>query len=257
MKQVEQMKNKIAVIILAAGMGTRMKSDKAKVLHEIANQPMIIYVVDAARKVAGDNVIVVIGNQAQTVRECLSETDQLIFAHQDKQLGTAHAVLCALPHIPDHCEEVVILCGDVPLIQPETITGLVEDHLNDARDISLLAVRLENPYGYGRVLLDENNLISGIIEEADATARQKKIKLINTGIYCINKNFLLEALPKIGSDNSQGELYLTDIMEIGYREKKKMGVRVSADCQQIIGVNTCQDLEMVEEIMKTQPRIIP
>jgi len=251
------MMNKVAVVILAAGMGTRMQSDKAKVLHEIANQPMIIYVVEAARKVAGANVIVVIGHQAQTVRVCLSGFDQLIFAHQEKQLGTAHAVLCALPYIPDHCEEVVILCGDVPLIEPETITGLIEDHLNDARDISLLAVRLENPYGYGRVLLDENNLVSGIIEEADASATQKKIKLINTGIYCINKRFLLKALPKIGSDNAQGELYLTDIMEIGYREKKKMGVRVATDCQQIIGVNTCQDLEMVEEIMKKQPRIIP
>ena len=123
------MKNNIAVIILAAGMGTRMKSDKAKVLHEITDQPMIIYVVDAARKVAGDDVIVVIGHQAQKVRECLSGFDELIFAHQDKQLGTAHAVLCALPHIPDHCEEVVILCGDVPLIQSETIIDLVEDHL--------------------------------------------------------------------------------------------------------------------------------
>jgi len=251
------MRNNVAVIILAAGMGTRMQSDKAKVLHEIANQPMIIYVVEAARKVAGANVIVVIGHQAQTVRVCLSGFDQLKFAHQDKQLGTAHAVLCALPHIPEHCEEVVILCGDVPLIEPETITGLIEDHLNAGRDISLLAVRLENPYGYGRVLLDENNLICGIIEEADATARQKKIKLINTGIYCINKRFLLKALPKIGSDNVQGELYLTDIMEIGYQEKKKMGVRVSTDCQQIIGVNTCQDLETVEEIMKKQLRIIP
>ena len=250
------MKNKIAVIILAAGMGTRMKSDKAKVLHEIANQPMIIYVVDAARKVAGDDVIVVIGNQAQTVRECLSETDQLIFAHQDKQLGTAHAVLCALPHIPDHCEEVVILCGDVPLIQAETLNGLVKDHLNDKRDISLLAVELDNPFGYGRVLLDENQLICEIVEESDATAEQKAINLINAGIYCIKKGFLMEALPKIRSDNAQGELYLTDIMAIGYREKKKMGVRIASDYQQILGVNTCRDLELVDEIMKKRMRII-
>ena len=251
------MKNNVAVIILAAGMGTRMKSDKAKVLHEIAGQPMIVYVVSAAQKVAGDNVIVVIGHQARTVRERLSGSPELIFAYQDKQLGTAHAVLCALPHIPDDCEDAIILCGDVPLIQPETITGLIEDHVDGAHDISLLAVELENPYGYGRVLLDENNLISAIIEEADATAEQKEIKLINTGIYCFNKNFLLAALPKIGSDNAQGELYLTDIMEIGYREKKKMGVMISTDCQQILGVNTCEDLEIVDEIMKKQLRIIP
>jgi UDP-N-acetylglucosamine diphosphorylase/glucosamine-1-phosphate N-acetyltransferase len=251
------MKKNVAVIILAAGMGTRMKSDKAKVLHEIVGQPMIVYVVEAAQKVADDNVIVVIGHQAQTVRESLTGHQNLLFAYQEKQLGTAHAVLCALPQIPAHCQEVVILCGDVPLIQPEAIAGLVKDHLNDARDISLLAVELDNPHGYGRVLLDENQQISGIIEEADATTGQKEIKLINTGIYCIKKNFLQESLPKIGSDNAQGELYLTDIMEIGYREKKKMGVRVSADCQQILGVNTCQDLEMVEEIMKKRMRIIP
>ena len=105
-------------------------------------------------------------------------------------------------------------------------------------------------------MLDENQQVTRIIEEADATAQQKEIKLINAGIYCINKRFLREALPKIGSDNAQGERYLTDIMEIGYREKKKMGVRAAADSRQILGVNTCQDLEMVDVIMKKKPRII-
>lgn len=250
------MKNKIAVIILAAGMGTRMKSDKAKVLHEITDQPMITYVVDTARKVVGANVIVVIGHQAQKVQECLSGFDELIFAHQDEQRGTAHAVLCALPHIPDHCKEVVILCGDVPLIQSETIIGLVEDHLKNTRDISLLAVELDDPYGYGRVVLDKDLGVTGIIEEADATEEQKAINLINTGIYCIQKRFLLEALPKIRSDNAQGELYLTDVMGIGYRDKKKIGVQIGTDCQQILGINTCQDLELVNGIMKKRKRII-
>ena len=251
------MNNKLAVVILAAGMGTRMKSDKAKVLHEIDGRPMIAYVVEVAQQIAGNNVIVVIGNQAPAVRASLSAYPKLLFAYQDQQRGTAHAVLCALPHIPDHCEQVIILCGDVPLIQPETIAGLVKDHLDDARDISLLAVELDNPFGYGRVLVNEKNAIAAIIEEADATVEQKKIKLINTGVYCINKNLLLEALPKIGSDNAQGELYLTDVIGIGYRENRKMGVRISADSQQILGVNTCQDLELVEGIMKKRQRIIP
>ncbi|MBT8371491.1 MAG: NTP transferase domain-containing protein [Deltaproteobacteria bacterium] len=250
------MKNNVAVIILAAGMGTRMKSNKAKVLHEIQNRPMIHYVVEAAQKVAGSDVIVVIGNQAQKVRDTLSDTAKLMFAYQQKQSGTAHAVMCALPHIPAPCEEVVILCGDVPLIQPETIAGLVEDHARGARDISLLAVELDNPYGYGRVILDEKNRVLGIIEEADATAGQKQIKLINAGIYCIQKKILLEALPKIRSDNAQGELYLTDIVAIGYREKKKMGVQVGADYQQILGINTRQDLEVVDGIMQRRMRII-
>ena len=250
------MKNNVAVIILAAGMGTRMKSDKAKVLHEIQNRPMIHYVVESAQNVAGSNVIVVIGNQAQKVRDTLSEATGLIFAYQQEQCGTAHAVLCAMPHIPDHCEQVVVLCGDVPLIQPETINGLVENHISGACDISLLAVELDEPYGYGRILLDENKQVCGIIEEADASERQKLIKLINAGIYCIQKRFLLEALPKIQSNNAQGELYLTDIMAIGYDENKKMGIRIGTDYQQILGVNTCQDLEMVDEIMEKRSRII-
>ena len=250
------MRKNVAVVILAAGLGTRMKSDKAKVLHEVAERPMILYVVDAARKAVGDDIIVVVGHQAQKVREIVSETAQTQFAYQQKQLGTAHAVLCALPYIPDHCDEVVILCGDVPLILSETISGLVEDHLACYRDISLLAVELQNPYGYGRVLLDENGQIFEIIEESDATAEQRKIRLINSGIYCINKQFLQVALPKIQSNNAQKELYLTDIMAIGYKDNKKTGVVVATDYLQILGVNDCQDLEAVDKIMKKRRRNI-
>jgi len=250
------MSKNVAVIILAAGMGTRMKSAKAKVLHEIQGRPMINYVVDTARQVAGDDVIVVIGNQAESVRAVLSDTAELLFAYQEHQLGTGHAVLCALPHVPVHCGHVIILYGDVPLIQPETISGLLEDHLSARRDVSLLAVEMANPCGYGRILLDDNSQISAIIEEADASTAQKQIKLINTGIYCIAKPFLLDALPKVRSDNAQGELYLTDIMSIGYQEKKNMGVMVGSNCQQILGINTWQDLMTVEKAMKSDDRII-
>ena len=250
------MRQNVAVVILAAGLGTRMKSNKAKVLHEVANRPMILYVVEAARKAAGEDVIVVVGHQAQKVREILSETGPLHFAHQERQLGTAHAVLCALSCIPERCEDVVILCGDVPLILPETIVGLIDDHQASYRDISLLAVELKNPYGYGRVLLDDKGQVSGIIEEADATAKQRRIKLINAGIYCINKKFLQEALPKIQSNNAQQELYLTDIIAIGHKQKKNMGLMIAADNFQILGVNNCQDLEAVDKVMKKRLRNI-
>ena len=254
--KVTSMRKNIAVVILAAGLGTRMKSNKAKVLHEVAERPMILYVVEAARKAAGDNIIVVVGHQAQKVREIISATAQLHFAYQDKQLGTAHAVLCALPHIPDHCDEVVILCGDVPLIFSETIKGFVEDHLAQCRDISLLAVELEKPYGYGRVLLDDSGQVLAIIEEADATGDQKQIKLINSGIYCINKRILQDALPKIKTNNVQGELYLTDLLAIGHKEQRKIGLMVAADYIQILGVNNCQDLEKADKIMKKRLRNI-
>ena len=250
------MRKNIAAVILAAGLGTRMKSDKAKVLHEVAGRPMILYVVEVARKAAGDDVIVVVGHQAQKVREITSETARLHFVYQEKQLGTAHAVLCALPRIPDHCDEVVILSGDVPLIFPETITGLVEDHLACHRDISLLAVELKNPYGYGRILRDDSGQIIGIIEEKDATAEQRKINLINAGIYCIKKKFLQDAIPKIQSNNAQEEFYLTDIMAIGHKEKKKIGFMVADDYRQILGVNNCQDLAEADKIMKKRMRNI-
>jgi len=250
------MRKNISVVILAAGLGTRMKSDKAKVLHEVAERPMILYVVEVARKAAGDDIIVVVGHQAQKVRETISETARLHFAYQEKQLGTAHAVLCALPRIPDHCDDVVILSGDVPLILPETITGLVEDHLACHRDISLLAVELKNPYGYGRILRDDSGQIIGIIEEKDATAEQRKINLINAGIYCINKKFLQDALPKIQSNNAQGELYLTDIMAVGHKEKKKTGLMVAVDYHQILGVNNCRELAEADTIMKKRMRNI-
>jgi len=246
----------VAVVILAAGMGTRMQSDKAKVLHEIQGRPMILYVVETARKIVGDDVVVVIGHQAQKVQAIVSDTAELRFAYQEQQLGTAHAVLCALPLVPEHCEHVVILCGDVPLIQPETIADLAADHLSARRDISVLAVELDIPFGYGRILLDDNRQISAIIEEADATADQKQIKLINSGIYCVDKAFLLEALPKIRPDNAQGEFYLTDIMSVGYKEKRNMGVMIGTNRQQILGINTCRDLEAVDAIMKARLRII-
>jgi len=250
------MKSNTAVILLAAGLGTRMKSNKAKVLHEIQGRPMVSYVAETARRVAGNNVVVVVGNQAEKVRQAVSKNEDLLFAYQEKQLGTAHAVLCAVPQIPEPCTEVVILCGDVPLIRPETVSRLIEDHLKAQRDVSLLAVELENPFGYGRILLDSNDQLSGIIEEADATADQKHIKMINSGIYCVNKEFLMRALPQIRSNNAQSELYLTDIIEIGYIEKTTMGVMVGADDREILGVNNLKDLQQVDAIMKTRMRII-
>ena len=250
------MKSNTAVIILAAGLGTRMKSNKAKVLHEIQGRPMVSYVVETARQVAGNNVIVVVGNQAEKVRQVVSGNEDLLFAYQEKQLGTAHAVLCAVPQIPEPCTEVVILCGDVPLIRPETVSRLIDDHLEAQRDISLLAVELENPFGYGRILLDSNDQLSGIVEEADATSKQKRIKMINSGIYCVNKEFLVRALPQVRSNNAQGELYLTDIIEIGYIAKTTMGVMVGADEREILGVNNLKDLQQVDAIMKTRMRII-
>ncbi len=247
-------KKEVAVIILAAGLGTRMKSSKAKVLHEILGKPMVMYVVDVAKKIAGDNVVLIIGNQAEKVRKVVSEQTNALFALQEEQLGTGHAVMCAIPQISSHVREVVILCGDVPLLTEKTLTGLLEDHVKAGRDISLLAVEIENPKGYGRLLIDENKQLTGIVEEADASAEQKKLKMINAGIYCIKKEILFDSLKKITSDNVKGEFYLTDIVEIGYRNKCTMGVLVGDDWKETVGVNTKQDLMKAEYIMRDRMR---
>ena len=247
------MNSNIAIIILAAGKGTRMKSDKAKVLHEIDGRPMVSYVVRTARAVSGANVVLVIGHQAEQVQAVVAqEFSGTTWALQEHQLGTGHAVLCAMPQLSAEVQEVIILCGDVPLLSPETICALRDDHLDAGRDISILAVEVDNPTGYGRIVMDDDHHLVGIVEEADANDAQKEIKLINSGIYCVKKDCLADALNRIKPDNAQGEFYLTDIISLGYREGKQVGVLVSANADEIIGVNTLEDLRAAEGIMRTR-----
>lgn len=247
---MEHRKKKPAVIILAAGEGKRMKSSKAKVLHEILDMPMVMYVAKIAHQVAGSNVVLVVGNQAEAVRKVVSAQYDVTFSLQKEQLGTGHAVSCAIPYLPENTDQVVILCGDVPLLTPGTVHRLLDDHIKAKRDITILATEIDNPRGYGRILLDNNRNVTGIVEETDATHEQKAIKIINTGIFCVNKEILLDCLQKIKPSNKQGEYYLTDIVQISYNAKKAIGVVVEKDSQEFVGVNTHQDLEAAENIMR-------
>jgi len=242
----------ITVVILAAGLGKRMRSPKAKVLHEVLGRPMVEYVVETARKIAGDAVIVVVGHQAEEVRRVVSRSAEAVFVHQPQQLGTGHAVMCVLPHVPAECAQVLVLCGDVPLVTEATLCDLIADHERVQRDATLLSVDVENPFGYGRVLLDDRQQICGIVEEADATDAQRAIKTINSGIYCIKRSFLAEALPRLTRSNAQGEFYLTDIMRIGYDMGCNIGVCHGRDSQEILGINTPDDLARVEAILSAR-----
>ena len=250
------MLDNLAVVILAAGKGTRMKSDMAKVLHQIHAIPMVRYVVGAAREVAGENIVVVVGHQAERVRQEVSRNATVRFALQDRQLGTGHAVSCALPALPPQADDIVILSGDVPLIRPETITALVADHRAAGRDLTLLAVDLPDPTGYGRIVMGKNRRPEKIVEEADATDDQKRIRLINAGIYCATRSFLAEVLPRLKADNAQREFYLTDITGIGHAEAKHIGVMTADEFHEILGVNTAEELRTVEGLMTAQRRII-
>jgi len=247
---VDSIKNEIGVIILAAGKGTRMKSDKAKVLHEILERPMISYVAETAVNIANENVIVVVGHQAENVRKVVEKDYKIAFAIQSEQLGTGHAVMCALPYLNNNVKCVVVLCGDVPLISCKTIENLIQKHKDEKCDISLLAVEIENPAGYGRIILDVHGKVSNIVEEADATPEQKKIKVINAGIYCIDTECLKLLLKDILPNNAQGEYYLTDIIEVGNLQNKKIGLSISKEQDEIIGINDVKALQVVENIMR-------
>jgi UDP-N-acetylglucosamine diphosphorylase/glucosamine-1-phosphate N-acetyltransferase len=244
-----------AVIILAAGLGTRMKSNKAKVLHEILGRPMISYVVETARAVAGKNVVLVIGHQADRVKTVVAKQADVQFAYQEKQLGTGHAVLCAMPVLHQDVRHVMILCGDVPLLGPKTLHGFVNEHRSQKRVLSVLAVHLSDPKGYGRIVRGRGGNVIGIVEEADATPNQKAIQLINTGIYCVDRDFLGSALQQIRADNTQGEYYLTDIVELAHQADLPIGVTMGENADEFMGINSREQLEAVQEIMRTAPKL--
>jgi len=246
--------SRISAVILAAGLGKRMKSNKAKVLHEILGIPMVMYVIHAAKEITGENVICVVGNQAEEVKKTVSARAQIFFVLQERQLGTGHAVLSVIPHLPKETEEVMILSGDVPLLSVATLRALVEDHRTFDRDLTILGARLENPTGYGRILYDADRNVTAIVEEADAQDDQKRINVINAGTYCVKRIFLADALKQLRPDNAQGEFYLTDIIGIGYRAKKKIGVVIGDDPTEVLGVNTPEDLDRVEAILKASNR---
>ncbi|VEN73572.1 conserved hypothetical protein [Candidatus Desulfarcum epimagneticum] len=240
----------LGVIILAAGMGKRMRSSKAKVLHEIDGKPMILHVLETASRIAGDDIVVVVGHQADEVKKKILQSYSPLYALQKEQLGTGHAVLCALPVLPAHIQRTLILYGDVPLLTAETIQNLIGFHEKKKCDITTLAVESPRPRGYGRALLDAKGMIRKIVEEADATEEEKKIRLINTGIYCVEKGFLMEAAPKLKPENAQNEYYLTDLIEIAYRNQRISRPFISKNFEETNGINSMEDLSAAEADLK-------
>lgn len=226
-----------------------MKSDKAKVLYPLAGRPIISYILSTAVNVCGRNIIVVIGNQADAVRQTVAETADVWFAHQHEQLGTGHAVQCALPELPPNIENVLILCGDVPLITEQTLKALMHAHLHAQNAVTLLGVDLENPYGYGRLVTDQSGNVVRIVEEADATESEKGISTINSGIYCIHRGFLEQTIARLESNNAQNELYLTDLVEIAASNNAPVGMMLARESSELLGINTLADLKQVEALI--------
>jgi bifunctional UDP-N-acetylglucosamine pyrophosphorylase/glucosamine-1-phosphate N-acetyltransferase len=233
------------VVILAAGQGTRMKSRVPKVLHPVAGRPMLDHVLGAARALSAAACHVVHGHGAEKVREWFDHAHpgeaSVRWVLQAEQKGTAHAVAQALPDIPDNAI-VMVLYGDVPLIRPQTLQPLLSRHA-----LSLLTTVLADPAGYGRVLRDAEGAVTGIVEEREATAKQRRVREVNTGILSVPARLLKRLLPRIGTDNSKGEYYLTDLTALAVDAGVEVTARVAAS-EEVQGVNDRAQLAQVERI---------
>ena len=228
-------------LILAAGKGTRMKSDLAKVLHILEGKPLLHYCLQSAHRAGAEKIVVIVGHQADMVRQEFSQCG-CIFIDQKPQLGTGHAVLQAKEALTGYSGKTVILCGDVPLLKPSTIKSLIENHIATGAAITVLTTIPPDPRGYGRIVKDSDGNIAKIVEQRDATDVEKQIGEINTGIYCADTPLLFDALGKVKNNNDQKEYYLTDIVEIACREGRIVKPHIVPDYVEVMGINTPDEL---------------
>lgn len=245
------MNGNLNAVILAAGKGTRMNSDLPKVVHKCLGQPMIHYVIKAAKDAGAMDVCVIVGYKGNEVKNAIY--DIVDFAEQKEQLGTGHAVKCAKDFIGTE-GDTIVLCGDTPLITGETLSKLVEIHRKLANGVTVLSAVLDDPTGYGRIVRDAQNGFVKIVEQKDATPEEQEIKEVNSGMYIFNSEALSTSLELLSNDNAAGEYYLTDTIAL----IKKIGLRVSAyavmgdTVDEIRGVNTQEQLKQCEEIMASR-----
>ena len=237
----------LEVIILAAGLGTRMKSATIKILHRAAGRPIIQYVLDLAAQLSDAAPVMVIGHQREAVRECVG--DRARFAVQEEQLGTGHAVLQAAPNLEAggvKGKQILILSGDVPLTRPETLQRLLDEHERSKNTLTLLTMKLDDPAMYGRIVRDSGGAVLKIVEAKDASADEKRIDEVNAGIYVFDGEHFFENLRKLSNTNAQGEYYLTDLLAVLRNSGKRVGAVVADDPVEALGVNSRADLAVVE-----------
>jgi len=242
----------LASIILAAGKGTRMKSGLIKVLHPIAGLPMIAWPVAAARDAGSDTNVLVIGHQATAVQGVFRGTADIRCAMQEEQLGTGHAVACALETLTGFRGTVLILCGDTPLLRSDTLKSMLTFHRTNHAAITVLTALVKDPYGYGRVVRAPSGRVTRIVEQKDAAPEEQEIREINSGIYCMDSDFLFNNIRGIGNDNAQGEYYLTDLLAIAVRKELTCLALPAADADEIMGVNDRAQLARAGRILRAR-----
>lgn len=242
------MQEEVIAIILAAGKGTRMKSDKSKLVHKIYGKEIVLRSYENTKKAGINNIIAVVGHLKEQVKDVLK--DRVKYVHQEEMLGTGHAVMQAKEFLKGKKGKVVVLNGDVPILRPETIRNLVEKSITNKEYATLLTAIYDDPYGYGRIIRDEGGNVEGIVEEKDATEMQRKIKEINAGIYCFDIEELLKALDSINNDNASGEYYITDVIKIMNDNGLKTGAVIVEDNTEILGINDRVQLEILTKILR-------
>ena len=230
-------------IILAAGKGTRMKTELPKCAFPLLKKPMVTYIIEALESINIDQIICVVGHKKEVLQDILK--DRVKYAIQEEQLGTGHAVKCALDFIDDN-GYTIILPGDTPLIDKEILDQLIEVHKSNKNDFTIGTIVLDNPFGFGRIVRDSSNSVLRIVEEKDASEEERKIKEINTGLFLVDNFLLKKALLEIRNNNAKGEYYLTDIVEILSKEAK-IGTFTIKDTYKLNGINDLYTLSLVEK----------
>jgi bifunctional UDP-N-acetylglucosamine pyrophosphorylase/glucosamine-1-phosphate N-acetyltransferase len=232
-----------------------MDSALAKVLHPLAGCPLIAHVLTSVQPLAPQHLIAVVGHQADAVRQ-VSERFGACSVVQEPQLGTGHAVAKATILLQDFGGDVLVLCGDVPLLQTTTLRRMLDEHRGREAAVTMLTTCLDDPTGYGRILRDGRGAVTGVVEEPDATPSQKDLQEINSGVYCLRASFLFDALPRVGRHNAQGEQYLTDVVGLAAGEGLYIA-NVATEPDEIRGVNTPADLAFLETVLRHRREGLP
>ena len=242
----------IKSVILAAGKGTRMKSNTPKVLHKIMDKPLVGYVLDNVKGLANESYVIV-GHHAEEVSEYVMKNYTCAkTVLQTPQLGTGHAVSMVCPYLENFDGLVLILCGDTPLITETTLKKFVEYHISCGSDLTVMSAIFDDPTNYGRIIREDDNSLKCIVEEKDASPEQKAIKEINAGIYCLDWGKIKPAFSQLTSNNAQGEYYLTDIIFWGKQQKLNVNAYILENNEEIYGINSRQNLAEAAKLMNTR-----
>ena len=239
-----------AAIVLAAGAGTRMKSDKPKVAHEVLGKPLVNWVLDAAEEAGIERLVTVVGHKREQVIPLVEDRAEIVV--QEEQRGTAHAVLSCSDALADFEGSLLVLSGDCPLITSETMRALIDMRESNDAAVVVLTMEMPDPTGYGRIIREADGSVARIVEQKDASPEEAAVTECNSGFYCFDAKALFEALGQVGSDNAQGEFYLTDVLEISRNAGRAVLALPAKDPNECLGINTREQLAAVEEIARAR-----